>query len=123
VLVPHRADAGSGRPHNDITVLEDLDVVAHQRQRLVEVAGVDMHLPAAGLGLGEHHLMAESLQQQHRGLGRVGEQGVGQAGGEQGDTHGASLGHPECNTGASRGLDGRQPEIQNRALLFVHLRN
>ena len=57
------------------------------RQRLLQVPGVDMHLPAAHLAGREHHLVTQPLQQRHGGLGDVREQGVTQAGGDQCDTH------------------------------------
>ena len=49
VLVPDGADARAGRRDDGVVARERLDVVAHQRQRLARVAGVDVHLAAAGL--------------------------------------------------------------------------
>jgi len=88
VLVAHRADARAGGRDDNLVLLGHLGVVADQRQGLVEVAGIDVHLPATGLRGGEVHFVAEPLQQQHRGFGRFGEQRVGQAGREQCNAHG-----------------------------------
>jgi hypothetical protein len=49
VLVAHRPDARAGRRYDHVVRLEHVDVVLHDRQRLALVAGVDVHLAAAGL--------------------------------------------------------------------------
>ncbi len=87
VLVPDRPDARPGRRHHHLVRLERLDVPAHQRQRLVRVAGVDVHLPAAGLPGREHDLVPEPLQQLDRGPPGGRGHGVDQAGQEQRDPH------------------------------------
>jgi hypothetical protein len=66
--------------------LEHLDVVADKRERVTLVAGVDVHLPAAGLRLGEHDLVAEPLEQ-GPSRAHVGVERVREAGDEQGDAH------------------------------------
>ena len=57
LLVTDRPDARTRRRHRDVEVggREHLDVVADHRQRLVQVAGVDVHLPAAHLRRREDH--------------------------------------------------------------------
>ena len=51
VLVLHGGDAGAGRCDGDVVliVFEGLHMVGDDGQRLLEVAAVDVHLPAAGL--------------------------------------------------------------------------
>ena len=70
VLVPDRAGARAGRDHDRLAALEHLHVPADQRQRLAQVAGVHVHLAAAGLRGRELHLVAEPLQQPDRGPAR-----------------------------------------------------
>ena len=53
MLVPDRRRARTGRHHDHVVVAERVDEVADQRQRLALVAGIDVHLPAAGLGAEE----------------------------------------------------------------------
>ncbi len=91
VLVPDRPRARAGRDHDRLAALEHLDVAADQGQRVAEVAGVHVHLAAAGLRGRELDLVAEPLEQPDRGPARLGEQRVGQAGHEQGDSHDVSL--------------------------------
>ena len=87
VLVADRPGARPARGHHRVVAGEGGDVPAHQRHRLREVAGVDVHLPAAGLGPRHLDGAAEPLQQPHRRLADVREQPVHQTGHEQGDTH------------------------------------
>ena len=61
--------------------------MTHQWQRLALVAGVDVHLPAAGLLRREDHLVTQPLQQRHRRLAHLREQRVAKAGHEQRDPH------------------------------------
>jgi len=88
VLVPHRAGARAGRDDHGLAVLEHLHIPAHQRERLAQVPGVRVHLPAAGLRLRESHLVAEPLKQPHGRLADLREQAVRQAGHEQRNPHG-----------------------------------
>jgi hypothetical protein len=62
-------------------------VVAHKRQRLAGVAGVEVQLPAAGLRLRERHLLPEAFEQGDRGPAHVREQRVHQARDQQRDPH------------------------------------
>ena len=81
---PTRRTSRSGRP---AVPSEDLGVPAHRRHRLGEVAGGDVHLPAAGLGPRHLDRAPQSLQQPHCRLADIREQPVHQTGHEQGDTH------------------------------------
>src|SRR6478735_6218759 len=92
VLVADRTDARARRRDDRVAALgerplEDVDVVAHEARRVVLVAGVRVHLPAARLRLREDDLVAEPLEEGHRGAGDVGEQHVAEAGDEEGDPH------------------------------------
>jgi hypothetical protein len=87
VLVADRPGTRPARGHHRVVAVEGGHVPAHQRHRLPEVAGVDMHLAAAGLGQWHLDGAAEPLQQADRRLADVREQPVHQTGHEQGDTH------------------------------------
>ena len=64
VLVAHRPDARPRRRDDGVVPGEGASTkCSHQRQRLVAVAGVDVHLPAAGLRHREHDLVPEALEQ------------------------------------------------------------
>ena len=76
VLVTHRAGARPRRGDDRVVALEGRDEAAHHRHRLVEVAGVDHRLAAAGLAGREVHVHPEPAQQPHHGLAGVGEQRV-----------------------------------------------
>ena len=56
-------------------------------QRLGQVTGVDVHLPATNLSGREDHLVSQPLQQGHRGLRDIREQRITEAGGDQRDPH------------------------------------
>src|SRR5581483_3288889 len=86
VLVHHRR-AGRGRGDDRLVVAERADERTRHRQRVVAVAGVEVHLAAAGLPLGELDLVSEALQHGDDGLAGVREQRVGQACDEQPDAH------------------------------------
>jgi len=94
MLMPHRARARGGRHDHHLAVLEDVHVPADQRQGLAQVAGVGVHLPAAGLLRRKRHLVTEPFQQPYGGPAHAGEQAVGQAGHEQRNPHGSSLALP-----------------------------
>ena len=91
VLVAHRPDARPRRGDGIVAagVLEHLDVVADEVGGLDEVAGVDVHLAAAGLLRREDHLVTEALEQRHGGDGGLRKHRVRKTGGEQGYAHGA----------------------------------
>ena len=68
-------DARPGRRHDRLAALgerplEHLDVVPDQAGRVARVAGVGVHLAAAGLVGREHHLVAEPLEHGDRRLAR-----------------------------------------------------
>ena len=91
VLVAGGPGARAGRRHDRVVPGERLDEGAHHRDRLVEVAGVDHRLRAAGLGLGEVDVHAEAAQQRHHGLPGAREHRVVDAGDHQGDLHGVTV--------------------------------
>ena len=82
-----RSHAGTRgrRTHDELLAGEDPGGAPRQVERLVAVAGVAVHLAAAGLLLGERHLASEALQQLHDGPPHPGEERVVEAGDEQGD--------------------------------------
>jgi hypothetical protein len=63
------------------------EILAGHRRSLAPVAGVEVHLAAAGLGRGELHLVAKPFEHGHHGLAGAGVQRVSQAGHEQADSH------------------------------------
>ena len=91
VLVAHAAGAGAGRHDDRVDLvegrLEGVHERAHHRRGLRVIPGVGVHLPAAGLALVEHHLVAEPLEQGDGGPGDVRRHHVHQACGHQGDAH------------------------------------
>lgn len=87
VLVTHRADAGGGRRYDRVEPVEGCDEVAYRRYRLLCIAGIDEHLPAAGLLDREFDVASESPQQSHNSFRRLREQHVVEAGGQQRDPH------------------------------------
>jgi 2-polyprenyl-6-methoxyphenol hydroxylase-like FAD-dependent oxidoreductase len=91
VLVADGAHARAGRYDNGVEPVEDLHMMAHQRHRRAQVAGVDVHLTAARLSKGERHLVTQPFEEPHGGHSHCWEQGVGQAGDEEGDAHLAHL--------------------------------
>jgi hypothetical protein len=94
VVVAYHAGAGSGGGDDGIVAREDLGETAHHGQSLGAVAGVEVHLAAAGLGLRELHGVAEAFQKfGHRPAG-AGEHGVVEAGAEESYAHGTSWGGP-----------------------------
>ena len=86
-LLAHHARAGCRGRHDGLVPLEHPGKPARQREPLVGVAAVQMHLPAAGLLLGELHLHAEPVQQPHDRLPGGREQRVAEAGDEETDAH------------------------------------
>ena len=49
--------------------LKGLDVVLDQRQSVLEIPGIDVHLPTACLLSWEEHFVAEALEERHRRAG------------------------------------------------------
>ena len=112
VLVADHADTGSGRADHGVVRREGLGVPPDQRIRLRPVAGVDVHLTAAGLGHREVDVVPEPLEQPHHRLARLRERRVVDAREEQADAHRAATTscvvcgcrpHPSAGRRAGRG--------------------
>src|SRR5918996_1945847 len=86
-LVPQHARARRGRAHDVLGSLEHPREPPRQRRPLPRVTRVHVHLPAAGLLEREVHLASEPLQQPHHRPSGLREQGVVEAGDEEGDAH------------------------------------
>jgi len=63
VVVAHHPDAGRRRRDHQLAVGEGAHEAPDQRDRLLGVAGVEVHLPAAGLFEWEVHCDAQPLEQ------------------------------------------------------------
>ena len=87
MLMADRADARARRRHDRVVGAEDLDKSLDQRQRLLLVSGVDMHLATAGLLGRKLNDLAQPLQHPYRRLSHLREHGIGQASDEQRDPH------------------------------------
>jgi hypothetical protein len=85
VVLAHHGDAGGGGDADGFGVAEDIDEATDERDGLAVVAGVVVHLAAAGLGEGEVDGVAEALQEARDGDARLWEQGVVVAGDEESD--------------------------------------
>ena len=96
VLMAGRAGARPGGSHHGVVPGEGLDEVPHDRDRLVEIAGVHHRLRTAGLRRREVHVDTEAVQQPHDRLAGVGEHRVVDAGHHQRHPHTA---HP-CTAGS-----------------------
>jgi hypothetical protein len=86
-LLTQHAGAGCRRRHNDLGAVEDAGEAPRQRHALARIAGVHVHLPAAGLLEREVHLAAQPLEQAHRRAARLREERVVEAGDEEADAH------------------------------------
>src|SRR3712207_3038713 len=62
VELAYHADAGVGGGDDGLVRQEDLDEAPHEGYRLALVAGVEVHLPAAGLGEGKLDFVPEPLE-------------------------------------------------------------
>ena len=83
------ADArGGGRDHH-LGVMEDLHEATNERDGLALVAGVEVHLAAAGLLAPELDGVAQPLQHLNGGTAGLRKQRVVEAGDKQCDAHGA----------------------------------
>ena len=87
VVVAHHRRARPRRCDHRLRAAEDPHEAARQGDGLALVAGVEVHLAAAGLLQREVDLVAEPLQQPHDRLPSRGEHGVVEARQEQGGTH------------------------------------
>ena len=79
VAVADHRGARSRRGDDRVVLAEHADEPARQRHGLQLVAGVRVHLPAAGLLLREDDLVPEPLEQPHHGLPRLREERVVEA--------------------------------------------
>ena len=88
IELAHAADARRGRRDDDLVRRsKTLDEAPRQRRRLVPVAAVQVHLPAARLLGGEDDLVPEPLQHAHGRARGLGEDRVAEAGDEERDAH------------------------------------
>src|SRR5215210_6475805 len=62
VELTYHADAGARGRHDRLIVFEGLDEAPDERYRLALVAGVEVHLAAAGLREGEGYLYPEAFE-------------------------------------------------------------
>ena len=85
VVVAHHGDAGGGGDDDGFGVAELLDEALEEGEGFGLVAGVVVHLAAAGLGGVEVDGVAEALEDAHDGLAGAGEERVVIAGDEERD--------------------------------------
>jgi len=91
VVVAHHGDAGGGRDDYGFGVGELGDEALEEGEGFGLVAGVVVHLAAAGLGWGEVDGVAEALEDTDDGLAGTGEERVVITGDEERDAQGAPL--------------------------------
>ena len=91
IVLAHMRYTTGGRHNDDFGVAELLDEARQQRESLIPVACVDVHLAAAGLAGREVDGMAQALKDANNGLACGGKQGVVVAGDEQRDAQGGSF--------------------------------
>ena len=82
VVLAHHGDAGGGWHTNDFRVAKDLDKAADERYGFDVVAGVIVHLPAAGLRDRKVNGVAETFKQVCDSNSRLGKESVVVAGDE-----------------------------------------
>ena len=87
VLFTCRCHTGAGRGNHGVITAECVHERSHDRDRLGDVAGVDVHLAAAGLGAREVDVHPEPAKQLDGGLTCLREHRVVQAGHEQCHLH------------------------------------
>ena len=121
LLADHRG-ARSRRAGDDVVRLERLDGAPHERERLAPVAGVPVHLPAAGLPGREDDVVPEPAEHRRgRGAG-LREEGVVEARDEDRDAHERSVpADAGCRRDARAGLDdsraGRDARGEDRDIV------
>ena len=84
-MLPHLRRARARRGHDRFEPVEDLDEPAGEQLRLAGVAGIGVHLAAAGLLEREHDLDPEPLEHGDGRLPDLREERVGEARDEEGD--------------------------------------
>jgi len=85
VVLAHHGDAGGGGDADSFGIAKDFDETADERNGFTMVAGVVVHLAAAGLLDGEVDGVAETFKQARDGDARLREEGVVITGDEEGD--------------------------------------
>lgn len=88
VVITHHGDAGGGRNDDGLGVRELLHEALQEGHGFGLVAGVVVHLAAAGLAGGEVDGVAEALEDTDDGLAGAGEERVVIAGDKKRDTQG-----------------------------------
>ena len=93
LLVAQGADAGAGGGNSNVPVpgVESFNVVLDDFVAVIEVAGVDVHLGAAGLVRGEDNLVAQALKNFDGGACYAGVHAVNDARGEECNAHDLSV--------------------------------
>jgi len=103
VVADHAYARGRGGDHH-LAVREHRHEPAYERHGLVRVTAVEVHLPAAGLLARKVDLHAEALQEADRRLPGLREQGVVEAGDEEGGLHRrVASSRPRCGAVATAG--------------------
>ncbi len=106
---PDVRGAGAGRRHDRLVAVEDLDESSGQRPRLVHVAGVEVHLSAAGLLARELELDPGALEDPHRRPPDLRRERVGETRDEECVRH-YRCGQPGAKAGSRRDwTPGRRP--------------
>jgi len=82
IVFPHHGHARGRGYANNFTIPKDLNKAAHKRKGLHLIAGVVVHLPAAGLAGRKLDRMSQPFQHLHHGLTRLRKQSVVIAGNE-----------------------------------------
>ena len=100
MLAADHRRTGRRRCHDGVVALEGVREPADQRDALVAIARIEVHLTAAGLTVGEPDVLTEPAQESDHGTAHVGEQQVVEAGDEDRDAHG---GQPSLWVRAVRG--------------------
>ena len=88
VVFAHHGDAGGGRDADGFGIAEDFDEAADEGDGFPVIAGVVVHLAAAGLGEGEVEGVAEAFEDARDGDTGLGEERVVIAGDEERDAQG-----------------------------------
>ena len=117
---PRRAGAGPSPTHDPLgatttsTPSKARRGCATSGRASVGIAGVDVHLAAAGLGLRDDDLVAEALEQSHGRATHRREHRVDEAGDEQRDAHAGSVAR-RVRSGSPRACLARVPAVAWRS--------
>ena len=96
-MIAHHGDAGGGRDNDGFGVCKLLDEALKKRHGFGLVAGVVVHLAAAGLAWWKVDGVPEALENAHDGLAGVREERVVIAGDKERDAQDGSLGRTNFN--------------------------